>query len=77
MLDHNNQEAQFPQIPSLDWDVLFYSGRKGSDCNIEATDFEIAAKRRLHNNGVSETLRQACISKEGVAKKVWIAKHTF
>ncbi len=22
-------EPQFPQIPSLDWDVLFYSGRQG------------------------------------------------
>ncbi len=29
MLDHNNKEPQFPQIPSLDWDVLFYSGRQG------------------------------------------------
>ncbi len=34
MLDHNNWIIKFPQIPSLDWDVLFLDC-KGSDWSIE------------------------------------------
>ncbi len=31
----NSKEPQFQQIPSLDWDALFFLDGKSSDWNIE------------------------------------------